>query len=132
MLPFTRHGGHGHDRVLTAGPRGAVRPVPAAGAGRLPGGPGRVAALSADRLTPALLERVRRLNDVAVAGGRSLAQLAVLWVLRDQPYGRVTSALIGASRPAQVVEIAKALDGPALTATELAKIEQALAGPVAS
>ena len=88
-------------------------------------------ALSADRLTPALLNQVRRLSEVARAGGRSLAQLAIRWVLRDQPFGRVTSALIGASRPAQVIEIAKSLDGPALSADELARIEQILTAPAA-
>jgi L-glyceraldehyde 3-phosphate reductase len=89
-------------------------------------------ALSADRLTPALLDKVRQLNDVAVGGGRSLAQLAVRWVLREQAHGRVTSALIGASRPAQVIEMAKVLDGPALTGEELTRIEQVLTRPSSS
>ena len=50
-------------------------------------------------LTPANLEHVRHLDAIAKRRGQSLAQLALAWVLRDK---RVTSALIGASRPEQV------------------------------
>ena len=45
------------------------------------------------------LERVRALNGIARSRGQSLAQMAIAWVLRDP---RVTSALIGASRPQQI------------------------------
>lgn len=55
--------------------------------------------------------------------GQSLAQMALQWVLRD---GVVTSALIGASKPEQITENAKALDAPALTAEELREIDEIL------
>jgi len=63
---------------------------------------------------------IRRLNEIAERRGQSLAQMAVAWVLRG---GRVTTALIGASRPEQVVEIAAALETADFTADELAEID---------
>jgi L-glyceraldehyde 3-phosphate reductase len=81
-------------------------------------------ALPADRITPALQARLRALAAIAQARGQSLAQMALSWVLRD---GRVTSALIGASRPEQVVECLGCLAAPAFTEAELAAIETALA-----
>jgi L-glyceraldehyde 3-phosphate reductase len=79
-------------------------------------------ALKADRITPRL-NQVRRLNELALARGQSLAQMALAWVLRDP---RVTSALIGASRVAQIEENVKALENRAFTADELARIETIL------
>jgi len=72
-------------------------------------------------LTPENLERVRALNEIASRRGQSLAQMAVAWVLRDE---RVTSALIGASRPAQVIDAVRALDNRAFTADELKEIDR--------
>ncbi len=63
------------------------------------------------------------LNEVAKARGVTLAQLALLWTLRN---GVVTSALIGASRPQQVVENVACLNQPPLTQDELAAIDAAL------
>ncbi|MDB6114175.1 MAG: L-glyceraldehyde 3-phosphate reductase [Lacunisphaera sp.] len=68
---------------------------------------------------------IRRLNDVAQARGQSLAQMALAWVLR-QP--AVTSALIGASRVAQIEENLGALQAPPFTTGELANIDRILAG----
>ena len=62
---------------------------------------------------------VSALSEIAAARGQSLAQLALQWTLRGKA---VTSALIGASRPQQVIENVKALSFPALTQEELAKI----------
>ncbi|WEX08405.1 L-glyceraldehyde 3-phosphate reductase [Chelativorans sp. AA-79] len=67
------------------------------------------------------IENVRLLNELAKRRGQSLAQMAVAWVLRG---GRVTSALIGASRPEQVEEIAGALDNADFSAEELAEIDR--------
>ena len=67
------------------------------------------------------LVRVRALNAIALERGQSLAQMAVAWVLRD---ARVTSALIGASRPAQITELAGALRRLDFTSEELARIDQ--------
>ena len=62
---------------------------------------------------------IRALADIAAAREQSLAQLALQWTLRDKA---VTSALIGASRPQQVVENVAALSFPALTQEELDQI----------
>ncbi len=77
--------------------------------------------LKPDSLTPELLSTVSALNDIAKARGQSLAQMALQWVLRD---GVVTSALIGASKPEQILENVKAVGGPAFTKEELSKIDQ--------
>ncbi|MFZ1679886.1 MAG: aldo/keto reductase, partial [Rhizobiaceae bacterium] len=52
---------------------------------------------------------------------QTLAQMAIAWVLRG---GRVTSALIGASRPRQIVDCVGALDNREFTAGELAEIDR--------
>ena len=77
--------------------------------------------LQADSITEERLARVRALNDIAAARGQTLAQLALVWVLRDQ---RVTSALIGASSVAQLEQNVAALDNPELSADELAQIDR--------
>ena len=72
-----------------------------------------------DMITEEKIARVVKLNDLAAKRGESLAQMALQWVLRD---GRVTSALIGASRPEQIRENVAALNAPELTEEELEKI----------
>ncbi len=74
-----------------------------------------------DFLSAQNLQHVRALNEMAQARGQSLAQMAVAWVLRDS---RVTSALIGASRPAQLTELLGALKNLHFSASELAAIDQ--------
>ncbi|RME75095.1 MAG: L-glyceraldehyde 3-phosphate reductase [Chloroflexi bacterium] len=78
-----------------------------------------------DEVSQARVEKVRRLNKIAEARGQSMAQMAVAWVLR---HPQMTSALIGASRPAQIEEIVAALDNLEFTAEELQAIEEILAG----
>ncbi|WP_293605212.1 L-glyceraldehyde 3-phosphate reductase [Polaromonas sp. UBA4122] len=77
--------------------------------------------LKAEHLSEQNLSHVRALNELARARGQSLAQMAIAWVLRDP---RVTSALIGASRPEQIVELAGALQQLTFSAQELAAIDQ--------
>jgi L-glyceraldehyde 3-phosphate reductase len=67
------------------------------------------------------IARIRGLNGIAERRGQTLAQMALAWVLRG---GRVTSALIGASRPEQVVDCVGALKNPSFTADELAEIDR--------
>jgi L-glyceraldehyde 3-phosphate reductase len=74
-------------------------------------------------LTDAMLERLRGLNDVAAERGQSLAQLALVWALRDE---RVTSLVMGASSPTQIDENIDALANPDLSDDELAAIERLL------
>lgn len=80
--------------------------------------------LKPDAITPEKLEKIAQLNVLAQARGQKLAQMALQWVLRD---AAVTSALIGASRPEQILENVQALSGPALTDAELARIDEILA-----
>ena len=80
--------------------------------------------LRADSLTPDLLGRVARLNAFARERGQSLAAMALSWLLRRP---EVTSVIVGASRPAQLLENLTAVDGPAFTADELARIDAILA-----
>ena len=80
-------------------------------------------------LKPAMIDdtlrrRTEALGKIAAARGQTTAQLALQWVLRDEV---VTSALIGASRPEQVLENIAALSFPALTSEELAGIDAAVA-----
>jgi L-glyceraldehyde 3-phosphate reductase len=77
--------------------------------------------LKAEHLSAQNLKHVRALNDIADARGQSLAQMAVAWVLRNS---RVTSALIGASSPAQITELVAALQNLSFTPAELAAIDQ--------
>jgi L-glyceraldehyde 3-phosphate reductase len=71
-------------------------------------------------LSPRALDSVRRLAALAEARGQSLAQMALAWVLRD---GGITSALIGASRPEQVVDCAGAVRNLDFSTEELAAID---------
>ena len=67
------------------------------------------------------LASVRALNDLAQARGQTLAQMALAWVLRQ---GRVTTALIGASRPEQIVDCAGVIENLDFTEAELAQIDE--------
>jgi len=71
------------------------------------------------------LAKVRMLNEVASSRGQSLAQMALAWVLRD---GRMTSALIGASRVEQIEQNVAALANLEFAVEELARIDVILGG----
>lgn len=77
--------------------------------------------LKADVLTDEKLSQIKALNELAKERGQSLAQMALSWVLKD---GVVTSVLIGASKPEQIVDNIKALDCVEFTAEELKKIDE--------
>lgn len=77
--------------------------------------------LPKDYLSEEALSKIRALNAIAQKRGQTLAQMAIAWVLRDK---RVTTALIGASRPEQIVENAKALEKATFTGEELAEIDK--------
>ncbi|WP_411891082.1 L-glyceraldehyde 3-phosphate reductase [Yoonia sp. SDW83-1] len=72
-------------------------------------------------LTDRAIENIRKLNEIADARGQTLAQMAIAWVLRD---GGITTALIGASKPSQVVDCAGAVENLEFSAEELALIDQ--------
>jgi L-glyceraldehyde 3-phosphate reductase len=77
-------------------------------------------------LTPERLSRIRQLDALARARGQSLAQMALAWVLR---HPAITSALIGASRIAQLDENVAALANGEFSTGELAQIDRICLGP---
>ncbi|MFK8076612.1 MAG: L-glyceraldehyde 3-phosphate reductase [Granulosicoccus sp.] len=77
--------------------------------------------LSKDFLSDEALENIKQLNLIAEKRGQSLAQMAIAWVLRD---GGVTSALIGASKPQQVVDCVGALENLDFSKEELQEIDR--------
>lgn len=81
--------------------------------------------LKARDITEEKLAVVRKLNEIALQRGQTMAQLALQWVLRDPV---ITSALIGASRPEQVEENVRALAFDPLSCEELRRIDEILQG----
>ncbi len=79
--------------------------------------------LQPDAIKADVIAKVRALNVVAALRGQSLVQMALMWVLRE---GRVTSALIGASKVSQIEENVAALQNPSFSVEELARIEAIL------
>lgn len=77
--------------------------------------------LKEQSLTEEKLARIKALNEIAAARGESLAQLALKWILKDDV---ITSVLIGASKPSQILENLKVLDSQPLTGEELKKIDE--------
>ncbi len=86
-------------------------------------GNGKSPYLHKSDITPEKLEKVRALDQLAKERNQTLTQMALSWILRD---GKVTSVLIGASRPEQIIENLKALDNIAFSEEELRKIEEIL------
>jgi len=72
-------------------------------------------------ITDRALASVSALNDMAEARGQTLAQMAIAWVLRD---GGITTALIGASKPEQVIDCAGVVGNLTFTAEELTEIDR--------
>ena len=91
--------------------------------------------LSESSLDVQAVRRISALNGIASERGQTLAEMALTWVLRTQRTGpgpagderpvAVTSALIGASRPQQILDNVRAATAPALTDDELATIDEA-------
>lgn len=73
-----------------------------------------------NEITPELVEKLKKLNELAAGRGQTLPQMALAWVLRD---GKVTSALIGASSPEQLTENVKVVDKLDFTFEELKLID---------
>ena len=76
--------------------------------------------LKPELVTDRAVQSIRALNELAANRGQSLAQMAIAWVLRNNG---ITSALIGASKPEQVAECARAVDNLDFTEEELALID---------
>lgn len=76
--------------------------------------------LTADRITPELLERISKLAALAEQRGQSLAQMAVAWVLA---HPGVTSAIVGSSSPAQLLDTLASTENMTFTTEELSIID---------
>lgn len=79
--------------------------------------------LTPDRINEDIISKVVKLNEIAENRGQSLAQMACAWNLRG---GRLTSVLLGASRPSQIIENVGALSNLDFTQDELDAIENVL------
>ncbi len=82
-------------------------------------------AMEETQVTGANLTRVRRLNDIATGRGQTLAQMALSWILKDP---RITSVLIGASKPDQITDSLKCLQNYRFSEEELGTINEVLKG----
>lgn len=77
--------------------------------------------LQKEQLSEGRLRQIRRLNEIAVSRGETLAQMALKWVLKD---GVVTSVLIGASNPEQIRQNITCLQGSGFSEEELWLIDE--------
>ena len=77
--------------------------------------------LKEEALTEERLNQIRRLNEIAESRGQSLAAMALSWVLKDEP---ITSVLIGASKPQQILDNIKALENTEFSKDELKEIDK--------
>jgi L-glyceraldehyde 3-phosphate reductase len=80
-------------------------------------------AMEEDQITPDKIARVSKLNDLALQRGQNLAQMALSWILRDS---RITSVLIGVSKPEQVTDSIGCLKNLKFTDEELTLINTIL------
>jgi L-glyceraldehyde 3-phosphate reductase len=77
--------------------------------------------LNPNFLSDKAIENIRKLDEIAQRRGQTLAQMAIAWVLRN---GGITTALIGASRPEQVIDCVGAIENLEFSAAELAEIDE--------
>jgi len=80
-------------------------------------------ALESNVLTQEIIQKVRRLNELAQQRGQDMAQMALAWILKDQ---RMTSLIIGASKAEQVIDSLQSLKNYQFTNDELNTIESIL------
>ncbi len=80
-------------------------------------------AIEEDQISEDNISKARQLNVLAEERGQNLAQMALAWILKDQ---RVTSVLIGASKPEQVLDSIRCIDNYAFSGEELNRIEAIL------
>ena len=79
--------------------------------------------LQAGEITPEKIEKVKKLNEIAINRNQTLAQMAISWLLKDE---RVTSVLVGASSATQLADSLKSLDNLIFESDELVLIENIL------
>lgn len=76
--------------------------------------------LKENDVTPERIRQIQKLDEIARRRGQTLAQMALAWILKDE---RITSVLVGASRPEQLADSLKCLDHLDFSEEELAAIE---------
>jgi L-glyceraldehyde 3-phosphate reductase len=79
--------------------------------------------LQKSQVTEERISQIKQLNELALQRGQTLAQMALAWLLKDD---RVTSVLIGASKPEQLADSLKCLDNIHFSTEELTRIETIL------
>lgn len=79
--------------------------------------------LKKDQVSEAVINKVRELNKIALGRGQSLAQMAIAWLLKDP---RITTVLVGVSKPEQLAENVNAVKNLVFSSEELNKIEEIL------
>jgi len=80
-------------------------------------------AITESQVTEAVIEKVKLLNKLAEIRNQTLAQMAIAWVLKDD---RITSVILGASKPVQVTDAIKAINNCQFSTDELENIENIL------
>jgi len=80
-------------------------------------------AIDEDQVSVEKINKVRKLNELALERGQNLAQMALAWILKDK---RITSVLIGVSRPEQVADSIRCLENYSFTSEELSRINSIL------
>jgi L-glyceraldehyde 3-phosphate reductase len=79
--------------------------------------------LKESHLTQTRIDQIRNLNQIAVQRGQKLAHMALSWILKDK---RITSVLIGASKPDQLTDSLKCLENTSFSQEELDRINEIL------
>lgn len=80
--------------------------------------------LNESHITPDKIEKIKQLNEIAQQRGQKLAHMALSWILKDE---RVTSVLIGASKPSQITDSLLSLNNTTFSPEELQSIDAILA-----
>jgi L-glyceraldehyde 3-phosphate reductase len=80
-------------------------------------------AIDENQVSDEKINKVRKLNELALERGQNLAQMALAWILKDK---RITSVLIGVSRPEQVADSIRCLENYSFTPEELGRINSIL------
>jgi len=75
--------------------------------------------LNSDHIKPEIIDKVRKLNNIALERGQSMAQMAIAWLLKDE---RITSVLVGASSAKQMLDNVKATENLEFSKEELVDI----------
>jgi len=77
-------------------------------------------AITESQVSKEVIEKVKKLNAIAIERNQSLAQMAIAWILKDE---RITSVILGASKPKQVTDALGAINNYIFSKEELAKID---------